>query len=360
MIGKRFLQLTSQLSNWCIISRYKYLFHTPCYSRKQLKTIEDELEISFKERYHLLNNELIGDFIYQHIIYNHLQFCPICISKGIHTQVHQLKTSVYCHIHQEQHLEEHCPSCGRKLLTNLLSSNKPFQCICGYKFLCHYSTLELLNYWEQDLPRFYTPAYQTKAFFAYPPYHADISSTFLSEMYYNNNENDYSHIIKQVFKDDNFQIKSSYKMLDKAYYHFKERLLDYNCPRKAEVLQEYRRLFLTIDVYRFKLLRHQKIDFLRYNPRLHPIRFYKLSDFEGEYIREYFLGFLNILPAIMFPNFNITQYNWIIYHFMMYLQYEVIQHIISGNSAWKPRPFLYQIDNSYKEYTIITVKYTSL
>ncbi len=60
-----------------------------------------------------------------------------------------------------------------------------------------------------------------------------------------------------------------------------------------------------------------------------------------------------------FDKIDNTQYNWIVYHFMIYLQSEVMYQILIELTIWKPKPFLFQITRTIDKVNII-VKYNSI
>lgn len=69
-------------------------------------------------------------------LYDHLRFCPTCLSKGYHSIFHQFKFINYCPFHQVKLLDG-CPKCKLEIpyyLSDRYTAN-PFQCVCGHFML---------------------------------------------------------------------------------------------------------------------------------------------------------------------------------------------------------------------------------
>ncbi len=150
MIGKELLQLDTEISNWCVMARYRSIFHTSCYNRLQREEIENMLDISFEQRNREIKQRLTQDFMYKHVFDEVLRYCPICISKGFHSYVHQLFFVKYCYIHPKQEIKYTCPICKNyislnTLLTEYLLSNVLVDIIS-------YFTMTLRSYWNFGIP----------------------------------------------------------------------------------------------------------------------------------------------------------------------------------------------------------------
>ncbi len=73
--------------------------------------------------------------------------------------------------------------------------------------------------------------------------------------------------------------------------------------------------------------------------------------------------FFNFLITLSnkFERIDYTQFNWLVYHFMIYLQSEVMSHIINDTKNWEPKPFFFKIESLSKEKQVqITVKYNAI
>lgn len=150
MIGRKFLQLDSHLTTWCIIERFKRMYHISdstkinCYD-----LVESFFQINLKKREVQITNVLFKDFIYSHPYCNTLRFCPICIAEGIHLHEHQSYVWATCIVHPEQMLKTECPNCYKKIKlykNRYLKIFLPFTCECGYCFLKYDDLDVLLNF----------------------------------------------------------------------------------------------------------------------------------------------------------------------------------------------------------------------
>ncbi|HFU4464522.1 TPA: hypothetical protein ACGO9X_001829 [Streptococcus suis] len=360
MIGTNFLQLDTEISNWCVMSRYRSMLHTPCYTRAQRKNIESMLDISFELREKEIRQSLVKGFVYEYVLFYIVRYCPICIAKGFHSYVHQLYFTKYCYIHTKEEMKDTCPMCGNHVLSNTLSRTPPFQCCCGYNFTFRYELNVLLEFWKIKPKLFEVPNFHKKTYYVYPVNCSEIPETFLSELYYNNSKQLFNTIRKQTFSTLSPEIKihSSNKILKKAYIDFRNRIKNLNLINEEVALKKFDSEFLTFKIYYFRILHHQEIQFLRYSGRFRHIKWFEEWP-KSEFIREYFVDFL-IALSNKFSRIDYTQYNWIVYHFMMYLQSEVMNYILNELPSWQPRPFFYKIEEIGKENRIeISLKYNS-
>lgn len=73
-----------------------------------------------------------------------LQFCPLCLSEGYHSLIHQLRLLYICPFHNEP-LRTSCEQCGAKYHFNLFEENMafPLVCNCGYSYLTTHEFVHL-------------------------------------------------------------------------------------------------------------------------------------------------------------------------------------------------------------------------
>jgi TniQ len=73
-----------------------------------------------------------------------LQFCPLCLSEGYHSLIHQLRLLYVCPFHNEP-LRTSCERCGAKYHFNLYEENMafPFVCNCGHSYLTTFEYVHL-------------------------------------------------------------------------------------------------------------------------------------------------------------------------------------------------------------------------
>jgi hypothetical protein len=72
-----------------------------------------------------------------------LQFCPVCLSQGYHSIIHQLRLLYECPFHNKP-LRTSCENCGARYHYHLYEENMatPFVCNCGHSYL---PTLEFVR-----------------------------------------------------------------------------------------------------------------------------------------------------------------------------------------------------------------------
>lgn len=85
--------------------------------------------------------------------YSNLSYCPICLSKGYHSILHQLIIFDHCAFHPEQKLIDKCVKCNQLMPEYIINkgSKEAFRCNCGYHFLDSENIRTLFSSWKKPL-----------------------------------------------------------------------------------------------------------------------------------------------------------------------------------------------------------------
>lgn len=357
IIGEKYLQIDSHLSNWCVLERYKRLFHI---TGDFYKKFEETYSIDLNNRRKQLSEELFKDFIYGVPYYKSLRFCPVCISQGIHLYEHQAMVHQHCVLHPDVELQVTCSSCQKSI--NLYQSPyrmhiTAFSCTCGHKFLKYDDLNDLLNFWEKEFPIDRSSSYfKTSHYKHYPDYFEQVDQHSLTQLYKGNYDFNFKQTIEVPFgvvKRGTFKTRRD--IINRSFNNFLSRAL-YLFPRQVicQFLVNYLHLSMKacfgLELYSdeaeyyLKVLRRldgDKIDFL-------PVS-YKQLDCYNDFI---WSMSTNLILS------NAVVHNWFIYHFIQYLCSEQIRTITCTDVLWNP--FLYdcQIDKE-KSIIILSVQYKS-
>lgn len=147
MIGINYYQLDTHLSKWCILERFKRIFHLYETSKVNCSVMFEELyQVNLSKRTDGIYKELFGDFLYSTPYHQTLRYCPLCLSRGIHLYEHQSLVFTHCLLHPHQPLLTTCLKCHSVIQLPYQSARKrePFSCQCGHCFLKD-NTLNILN-----------------------------------------------------------------------------------------------------------------------------------------------------------------------------------------------------------------------
>ncbi|WP_413380838.1 hypothetical protein [Alkalihalobacillus sp. 1P02AB] len=84
--------------------------------------------------------------------HSYIAYCPLCLSKGYHSILHQIKLFDHCAFHPSQILLDRCVKCDQLMPEYLINrGNQPaFHCACGHNFLN--SNISLIFFsWQKHL-----------------------------------------------------------------------------------------------------------------------------------------------------------------------------------------------------------------
>lgn len=111
-----------------------------------LKKYHDEL---VEKIIHVIPNiKYVGNYFR-----SNLSYCPICLSKGYHSILHQLKIFDHCAFHPEQELIDRCVKCDKLMPEYLINkgNKEAFRCSCGHDFLDSGNIRSIFLSWKKQL-----------------------------------------------------------------------------------------------------------------------------------------------------------------------------------------------------------------
>ncbi|AZV43020.1 hypothetical protein [Peribacillus asahii] len=84
--------------------------------------------------------------------HSNLSYCPICLSKGYHSILHQLIIFDHCAFHPEQKLIERCVRCNKLMPEYLINKGfkEAFRCSCGHHFLDSENIRSIFLSWKNQ------------------------------------------------------------------------------------------------------------------------------------------------------------------------------------------------------------------
>lgn len=93
------------------------------------------------------DTKYIGDFFRIN-----LSYCPICLSGGYHSILHQLKIFDYCAFHPDQKLIDWCVKCNQLMPKYLIDkgNKEAFRCHCGHRFLDSKDIRLIFSSWKNQ------------------------------------------------------------------------------------------------------------------------------------------------------------------------------------------------------------------
>ncbi|MEK3934444.1 hypothetical protein MKY41_03920 [Sporosarcina sp. FSL W7-1349] len=82
---------------------------------------------------------------------SNLFYCPICLSRGYHSILHQLRMFDHCAFHPEQELMDRCEKCNQLMPEYLInrSQKEAFRCNCGHHFLNSDNIRSIFSSWTE-------------------------------------------------------------------------------------------------------------------------------------------------------------------------------------------------------------------
>lgn len=364
MIGQKFLQLDSHLTTWCIIERFKRMYHISdstkinCYD-----LVESFFQINLKKREVQITNVLFKDFIYSHPYCNTLRFCPICIAEGIHLHEHQSYVWATCIVHPEQMLKTECPNCYKKIKlykNRYLKIFLPFTCECGYCFLKYDDLDVLLNFWNLKLPNGNQTSYYIRESPIFPLACSQVSRKALLKLYtgeFKFNSHHRKKHYKRFYKYKSRLLKTELETITASFHNFLSQLLGCKLFSEETICIFLKKYLLIKDCSE---LFNNEIEY--YLAQRKEERYRKNNYFpRNEELSNIYYQFVSILYMTSgeCESVNILAKNWVIYHFIQYLCSETIRQLVENDDL--QQPFLYKFyPSDEKDYFYAEVTYQSI
>lgn len=347
MIGINYYQLDTHLSKWCILERFKRIFHLYETSKVNCSVMFEELyQVNLSKRTDGIYKELFGDFLYSTPYHQTLRYCPLCLSRGIHLYEHQSLVFTHCLLHPHQPLLTTCLKCHSVIQLPYQSARKrePFSCQCGHCFLKDNTLNILLFYWQQELLSARNDnAFKKTDWNVFPRAVSKVSTKSLSILYSASSDFPFNITLEKTF---------SRRLLDEDKFHFyrnRDEVIECSCQNflsrllSGKIISEnHLRLFIRYIIQTDDIYDDEISYFL--NTRKNYQKLVK-SLYRSTTLSECYYDFLwNMIIDTSINGAHYIAQNWLIYHFIQYLYSEIIRRITTKDDSWQP--FLYHIDYS--------------